>query len=170
MARFFKALDIATGESLLIPESSVSGGGEIAATTADFVDSTGVLANVTGMSFPIAANETVTAVFQGFWETSANNYGMRYALTGPPSPTSVIYGGEIYTSLSAKRTLSAATAFATDLFETIASAGIVTPFIIYAHIVNGANAGTVQLQIGGESNIATLTVKRGLTQDVKRIP
>lgn len=142
----------------------------VLATTSDFTDSTGAVSDVPGMAFSVAANEKVTAILCGFWETSGNNYGSRIAFTGPASPTSVTYGIWQFTSANAARTISAATAFGAELFETNGSAGLLIPFVVVLHLTNGSNAGTVQFRAGGESNLATFKLARGFTLQIMRIP
>lgn len=141
---------------------------ECLATAADFTDSTGSVSDVPGMAFSVAAGEEVTALIHGFWETNTNNYGSRFSFTGPSSPAVVTYSPFQFTSLQAARTLAAATAFGTELFETNGSAIGLLPVLAIFHMVNGPNAGTVQFQAGGEASGFTYRLRRGLTMQVIR--
>lgn len=141
---------------------------ETAVITSNYTDSTGTLANVTGMSFSLAANERVTAIFSGFWATSVNAYGFRYDFTGPSSPSYVLYGESAFTAAAAIRTEAGATAFSTTILQTVGSPSLYLPITIQLHAVAGASGGTVQLRMGGESNLATLTLYQGFTMQLFR--
>ena len=143
----------------------------VAVTTSNITDTTGAVANVSGMSFSIAANEKVSATFRGFWATNTSGSGFKYAFTGPASPTDVQIGDFSFTSATAVRTESGITAFSTTATQgggTLINSAM--PIMIQIYVCNGSTPGTVQLQIGGEVNGSTFTLYKGFTMQVLRIP
>jgi hypothetical protein len=140
--------------------------------TGNIVDSTGTLFDVPGMSFTIAANEKVTAIFRGFWASSLNGSGMKYSFTGPGSPTIVQIGDVIMTSQTAPRSESGATAFGTVVTQTAAAAlNTALPLMLQIYVQAGTSGGTVQLQMCGETaTTQNFTLYRGFTMQVLRIP
>ena len=147
------------------------GGGEYAIIDSNFIDSIGTLAAVPNMSFTIAGGETVTAIFSGYWQTGAANYGFKYDFTGPSSPTYVFYSEYAFTALAAARTIGTSG----NAFETLKEQGAATigsPFPITIQIsvtASSGNGGTVALRMAGESSLATFTLLRGFTMHVMRI-
>lgn len=143
----------------------------VAVTTSNITDTTGAVANVSGMSFSIAANEKVSATFRGFWATNTSGSGFKYAFTGPASPTDVQIGDFSFTSATAVRTESGITAFSTTATQgggTLINSAM--PIMIQIYVCNGFTPGTVQLQVGGEVNGSTFTLYKGFTMQVLRIP
>ena len=141
---------------------------EAAVITSNYTDSTGTLGSVTGMSFSLAANERVTAILSGFWGTQTTNSGFRYDITGPSSPTFVLYNVSHGITQTAFRSGDGATAFSTAFVEVSGNAALYLPVTIHLHVVNGANAGTVQLRMGGETNGVTFTLYQGFTMQLFR--
>jgi len=142
-----------------------------AVTTSNITDTTGAVVNVTGMSFTIAANEKVSAIFRGFWATNTSGSGFKYAFTGPASPTDVQIGDFSFTSATAVRTEAGMTAFSTTATQgggTLINSAM--PIMIQIYVCNGSTPGTVQLQVGGEVNGSTFTLYKGFTMQVLRIP
>jgi len=140
----------------------------VTSTTSSFTDSTGTLGDVTGMSFSLAANERVTAFFSGFWGTQTTNSGFRYDITGPGSPTYVLYNAQHGISQTAFRSGDGATSFSTAFVEVSGNANLYLPITIQLHVVAGASGGTIQLRMGGETNGVTFTLHRGFTMQVFR--
>lgn len=136
--------------------------------TSNYTDSTGTLGNVTGMSFSLAANERVTAIFSGLWGTQTTNSGFRYDITGPASPTYVLYNVAHGITQTAFRSGDGATAFSTAFVEVSGNTALYLPVTIHLHVVNGASAGTVQLRMGGETNGVTFTLYQGFTLQLFR--
>lgn len=118
-------------------------------------NATVVLANITGLSFAIGANETWIFDFV-MTGVSADVADYQFALTGPAAPTSVNYA--VVSSQDAPTT-SAANAFGGVVAASGAGA---TPqgLILSGIVLNGANAGTVQLQAAQLVSNASNTVIR----------
>jgi len=112
------------------------------------------LSDVTGLAFPVSANE-VTAfrfVLKGVSTTTAD---WKFALTGPASPTAVWYG--------AMSSMDVPTTAAVAAFGSAVAAGGATvedTLIVHGLLRNGANAGTVQLQAAQQTSDATNTIIR----------
>jgi hypothetical protein len=139
--------------------------------TGNITDSTGDLFDVSGMSFSIAPNEKVTAIFRGFWASNTSGQGFKYSFSGPGSPSIVQIGDFAFTSSTASRSESGATAFGTVATQTAAATlNTPLPIMIQIYVVAGANGGPVQLRMGGESVGSTFTLYRGFTMQVLRIP
>jgi hypothetical protein len=151
--------------------ASGGGGGEYAITDANFVDSIGTLAAVPGMFFSIAGGETVTAIFSGYWQTGAANYGFKYDFTGPASPTFVNYSEYAFTALAAARTVgTSVSAFETLKEQSAATIGSPFPITIQITVTaSSGNGGTVALRMAGEASAATFTLLRGFTMQVMRV-
>jgi hypothetical protein len=143
---------------------------EVAATTADFSNSTGTLATVPGMSFSIAGGETVTAIFSGFWQTGSSNYGFSYDFNGTSSPTYVTYGESAFTALAAIRCTGNATSFNTLKTQASGTIGTVFPINIQINVTaSSGNGGTVALRMAAEESPGLFTLLRGFTMQVIRI-
>jgi hypothetical protein len=145
----------------------------IAVTSSNILDTTGAATppDLSGMSFSIAANEKVTAIFRGFWASNTSGSGFKYSFTGPASTNAVQIGDFSLTSATAGRTEAGVTAF-----NTVATQGGATllnsamPIMIQIFVHNGGSPGTVQLKLGGEVAGSTFTLYRGFTMQVLRIP
>jgi hypothetical protein len=129
------------------------------------------------MSVTVAANE-VWRIEYDIPITVTGTGGARFQITGPSAPTAVSIRGS-YPSIvdtSAERAMlwdTAVTAFASDivahnasaattqnLYNTSANGGNVR---IVAYVANGANAGTVTLQVGQNSANGTAVIGIGAT-------
>jgi hypothetical protein len=125
--------------------------------SSDFTTSSTSFVSVTGLSFPVAANKNYQVSFH--LNTNKNDAnGIQYQITGPASPTRVFGRVILFTSSTSTSAADIPTAFnaASTTFNTFSgdSLAFSSPAII---ISNGANAGTVQIQIravtGGTAKI-----------------
>lgn len=119
-------------------------------TTADVTTTSNLPASVTGLGFPINKNENWHATFDLFVVGSAA--GMKFALSGPASPVSVVLG--CYGGVSGVApVLSSASGFSTPTNNAHAPGGAQFGYVrCAAHIANGANAGNVQLLFASSTN------------------
>jgi hypothetical protein len=137
-------------------------------TTADItVTNSTTKVNATGLSFIIGANENyefecvlhVTLV-----ETASSGSGLAVAVTGPASPSSVRYASQFSYSTTVA---AGATAFGATV--TPIPAGTLNATVdglasrIHGVVLNGANAGTVQVQFAEATAAASTstTLKQG---------
>jgi hypothetical protein len=125
--------------------------------TSDYTNATTTLSDVTGLSFAVDASGVYEFVFMAIWKKS-NADGWKHTLTGPASPTQIHW-----TPFHSPSTLAVSTdpinAFSTvSLNASGVTAFVLTP--IWGILINGANAGTVQLQAAAYTS-GTLTVSKG---------
>jgi hypothetical protein len=113
------------------------------------------------VSFPVAANVDYTLSCKLFYQGSATTAGPKVQLTGPASPTAVILSVDGGTNATVYAD-AGATAFSTPVtaFGTLGAATTNFTLHIEAGIANGANAGTVALQLAA-NGAGTLTVQPG---------
>lgn len=134
--------------------------GTVVLTGSAYTNATTTLSNVTGLSFPVAAGTNYTAECYLTWQGSAGTTGPKWTFTGPATPTAVNIGA---TSAVTATTLTqgVSTAFGTSVNNagTITTATNFTDRVTLG-LVNGANAGTVQLQAAA-NGAGTLTVQPG---------
>ena len=122
------------------------------------VNASTALVNVTGCSFPIAANETWEAVFYGAITNTLNGCA-QFDVTGPAAPASVsIKAGSVASGPAAYQVTAFSTAFGTAL------GALATQFyVIHMRITNGATSGTIQLRFAqaNANGVATLVAGSG---------
>lgn len=139
-------------------------------TTGDVDNSTLVLSDVTGLAFSVLA--ATTYVFEFFCYTSSvvNTTGLVLAVNGPASPTYLRYASN---TVGASNALFAAgtNAFEGTITSTANSAVAAAPvvMVLTGHLVNGVNAGTVQLRMRSEIDTSQATVQRGSWGRITRL-
>jgi hypothetical protein len=112
--------------------------------TADFTKNNDTtLANVTGVSFAVAASEVwaFLCVLKGLTTTTAN---WKLAVTVPAAPTAVWYGHDRPSNVGIGATATGGTAIIRE--GVTASPGTEEMLLVFGLLRNGVNAGTVQLQ------------------------
>lgn len=128
--------------------------------TTTFSNVVGATANTGSLSFWAQPNRTYHAYCAITWQGSATTTGPKYQFTGPASPTAVALG--VFSNITSATYFSAS---ATAFSSAIANTGTVTATTNFTDrvdllVVNGANAGTVQLQMAA-NGAGTLTVQPG---------
>jgi hypothetical protein len=129
------------------------------------------------MSFSVAANEVWTADYWIPLAFSGATGGVKFQITGPASPTSVdITGtrtsgdGGVGLTKGFQTPFTAVTAFSTDIASFVSGSYAVTqgypndaPCLvnIRLRLINGANAGTVTLQVAQNTASGTSTLGIG---------
>lgn len=127
-------------------------------TTSNYTNNTGLFTNVTGLSFSVAANTNYQVSCNIDFSVSAATAIPAIQWTGPAAPTAVTYDLVGGTNTTPQPNTRAATAFSTALN----SQGVTNNALNYdmhttMTLINGANAGTVQLQAEGQG-AGTLTI------------
>lgn len=124
--------------------------------SSDFTTASTSFVNVTGLNFPVLANKNY-AVFVNLITNKTDANGLAIQFTGPASPTKILIRlAESTTSLTAV-IVEYLSAFSSpsSTFNTVNGDGILYSQIF--NLSNGANAGTVQLQLravtGGTAKI-----------------
>lgn len=100
-----------------------------------------VFQDVTGLSFAVGANQTWVFLFM-LHATSSAVADFKFTLTGPAAPTGIRYG----TKTTVSGDSSSASAFGSDV-RVPAGGGSQEGILIHGLLRNGANAGTVQIQM-----------------------
>jgi hypothetical protein len=107
-------------------------------------------ADVTDLTFPVAANTDYSFRFVVHYTTNATTTGARFAINGPASQTALRVGGLLPTGTGAMNTGSQ-TAYNTAIFAATTGPGATAVMgIIEGVFRNGANAGTLALRLAAE--------------------
>jgi hypothetical protein len=127
----------------------------------DIVNSTVTMASITELALPVAANQAYMVDYVIAHVSALATTGIQFAFTGPASPTSFVAVAEMQQTAT---TFQTATLQAYGSF-TAGAASIATPSLNYNRIkvmmVNGATAGTLQVQFASEVAASAVTVKVG---------
>jgi|HubBroStandDraft_6_1064221.scaffolds.fasta_scaffold00134_26 hypothetical protein len=129
--------------------------------TSQYTNSTTGFTNVTGgntLQFPVLANTTYTAECHLYYQSVALG-GLNIEFTGPAAPTAVIYGLSEPTALGTTDN-SVATAYSTSLGNVIVTAATNFDALVSFSLINGANAGTVNL-LAKASTAVQLQIQAG---------
>jgi hypothetical protein len=137
--------------------------------TTDFTDSSGTVINVTGLSCSVAADEKILIEIVGFRVGNAAGSGLKISFTGPDSPTDVKYTVEHWNAVNTGRTVAAATSFNTILTQADGSMDYL-PVRVTLTLINGPNADTVRFRAASENSGTGITLLKGMTMRVHRIP
>lgn len=129
--------------------------------TADVSNSTVTLADVTGLSFPVAASSDYEFHFLIPFVSVATTTGIAVALNGPASPT--LLAVKIEVPISATATVDRHTnAYNTEALGTGVDVASVPRLVqIRGVLRNGATAGTVIARFRSEVAASAVTVKAG---------
>lgn len=122
-------------------------------------------ADVSGIDISLAANTAYRVEWRYFYTASASGEGHTITLVTPTSPTSVDFESQINSGGSGANAVRIALQANGATATTPASAGsTVRVGTVIGTIVNGANAGTLKLQVATETNTTgTTTIKAGST-------
>jgi hypothetical protein len=140
---------------------AVPAGGATVATaylTSSFTTTSATPANVTGLSFAVSANKNYTVSCNLDYSDSSSTAAPQIAWTGPASPTAVTFDAMSVTS-STQVSSTVATSF-TSIGIAPATSTANFPLKITLTLLNGSNAGTIQLQ-AAVTNSGTLTILPG---------
>ena len=128
--------------------------------TSTYTNATTTASNITGLSFAVAASTNYSIHCDLYYQGSAATAGLDITVTGPASPTSVFYSYDEFPTATTSQT-AVANSFGTKL---IGNASVTATTNLHAIVaiglVNGANAGTVQVQ-GSATGAGTVTVQAG---------
>lgn len=112
--------------------------------------------DITGLSIPVAANETLVFEFVLFGVT-ASAADWKFTLTGPAAPTALRYGIDIGYGTTVG--ITATDTFGTSLLRDSTAANEEC-IHLRGHIRNGANAGNIQVQMAQRVSDGSNTVIR----------
>ena len=130
--------------------------------TANVTNSTTTPANITGLSWAVAAN-TAYGFTCAITSSGTATALARFNLNGPAAATTVSFATERYitTSTQTLLVLQAFSAAAQTAACTASCNTTVLPTLIHGTILNGANAGTAQLMVTSSTAGQTVTLYRG---------
>lgn len=128
--------------------------------TATYTNATTTFSSIPNLGFPVAASAAFYVECMIVWQGSATTTGAKYQWTGPAAPSAVV-SGAIFGITATTNANAAATALSTAMANT-GTITAATNFmdVVRLSIVNGANAGTVQLQAAA-NGAGTLTIQPG---------
>lgn len=126
----------------------------------DRVNSTVNLADVTGLSFQLAANSHYAFSFIGAYTAAAGTTGLQLAVNGPASPALIRMVATIAESATATRQ-GAAGAYDTPVNGTASGGATALPFYIDGNISTGATAGMFTLRFRSEVGGSAVTILSG---------
>lgn len=128
--------------------------------TSTYTNATTTFSNITGLSFPVAANTNYKIRCDLDYQTSASTADVKIQWTGPASPTAITYDLDIQATGTTPNAV-VATAFSTSLSETTTPTTATNlPLDLTMTLINGATAGTVQLQAAA-TGVGTITIIPG---------
>lgn len=129
--------------------------------TPAYTNATTSFTSVPALAFPVVGNHTYTATCQVVFQGSATTAGPKFQITGPASPTNVLFAVDGATG-SAAYAAATATAFssAVTAFGTLGAATTNYVAHLSVTVINGVNSGTVQLQAAAVGS-GTLTIQPG---------
>lgn len=137
---------------------------------ADVTISTTTLGDITGLSFAIAANETVNLALDGFSYSVDTGTGVGFGVSGPASPTYARFTSMVCTGTTAVqfRASNGFGAIGAAALTAAATGAPGFPYRVTGTIVNGANAGTVQIQMRSEVATFAVVSERGSSLKIRR--
>lgn len=129
--------------------------------TSDYTNTTSTYTDIPGLAWTVAANENWIADATLHCISGSSGQGLKFKITGPSSPTSVTI--EITGTGSSGSTTSECevqTAFGATPAKTFDSGSALTGVVrLHITLLNGANAGPVQIQATNSGGSGTVTVK-----------
>lgn len=149
------------GDEIDVTGLAGAGGGlSVARKASDQAFSSTSFADSTGLTFAVAASTSYYFKYVIFFTTNATTVGIRLAINGPASPTSIVYGGLQGTGINANdQTMSTnwANAYEVALLASTTGPGPSNQAValIEGILVNGSSAGTLALRHASETATAT---------------
>lgn len=130
-----------------------------------YTNATTSFSSVTGLSFSVEASTNYVMSCQLTYQGSATTAGLKVQITGPASPTAVAINftqtATTSGTVAATFTSESATAFSSALSDTLAiTATTNMPATLTLGLVNGTNAGTIQVQAAA-AGTGTVTIQPG---------
>jgi len=132
--------------------------------TSDVINNNAVantLQDVTGLSFPVVAGEVYWFKFSILYAAAATTTGSRWSISGPGSPTTLVYMSEY--SLAATTTTRNANNIAYDLpaASNATSGAVAGNMAIIEGIILPASSGNVIARFASEISASAITAKAG---------
>ena len=118
-------------------------------------------ANVTGLTFSVAANTDYDIECTLLYDTAAVGTGAQFAVNGPASPTALTSTYQVSTSTTADTVYSHTAYNNTTNLPTASQGTVRTVGKLWAVLRNGANAGTFAVRYRSEVNASAVNVRIG---------
>jgi hypothetical protein len=120
------------------------------------------MTNVPGLALTVGANQNYGVICYLVYQASASATVVQFQFTGPSIPSAVIYSAQFQTAPNTPAYFEPASAIG---FSSALGASGLTPntnlsTLIHLGLINGPNAGTVQLQAAPQVT-GTITVQAG---------
>ena len=113
-----------------------------------------------GLSFPIAANETGHLDCEVYF-TNTSGGGLSLAVAGPGTPTEITVRTTIFSAAATSNmAISQGSSYAVSLGAATSTVTTIQPAHLYATIENGSTAGTLALQFADVNTTGPTTMKR----------
>ena len=149
------------------PSASAQVNALAARKTADQGSSSTTFADVTGLTWYVAANTNYAFVCDLSYTTGNATVALQLAVNGPASPTAVRYGVTTATGAAAVH-FASQSAYDTNTNPAASGGATALPATISGVIENGATAGTVAIRFRSQTSGTTVTVLRGSSCTVYR--
>lgn len=133
----------------------------ILAKTSDQASSSTSFADVTSMTFAVAASQTIAFRFELVYQSALTSTGIGLAVNGPASPTRLSYSTVIYTAGTNAQTINVSETYdaGTNAAPGTANANFIAT--VSGLLVNGSNAGTFALRVKSAVGGSAVTIKAG---------
>lgn len=131
-------------------------------TTGDFTTSSTALVDLTGLNFSVAASTAYRFEFYIPYQTNSVGVGILLSINGPASPTRIVFDTDIQTTTL--KTFATEAGRAYDAGSTTAgvdTANADSPSILRGMLLNGINAGTLQVRFASSSGIGSVKAMTG---------
>lgn len=124
-----------------------SGSPYVASIASDFTTANTTATNVTGMSFPVGANEVHTFEFRLNIGKASGTAGIKVALAVPTGSTlkAMVDGTTSGPTATTSSVITASATLTAEIYSTVANSNGV--MLIYGRVDSAGTPGTVQLQV-----------------------
>lgn len=155
-------LDAEPEDPMMIPGPPGGGGSVSISTTRKTSDQSSTvvaLADVTGLSFAVAANTDYIFEFTVLYNTVGATTGIALAVNGPASPTQIL--GGIITGADSNNVYPGAFSAYDSAVISVRGNATLSTAVVRGILRNGANAGTLILRFASEIATESVTIKAG---------
>lgn len=129
--------------------------------TSNYTNNSGTFTNIPGLSFPVLASKNYTISCNLDYSTTGSTTTIFFGWTGPGSPTTVTWDAFSAVINTGNQTSGVSTAFTAIGLAPPTTGGVNQPVRITMTLINGVNAGTLQLQAAQGGSAGTVTVIPG---------
>lgn len=135
------------------------GGPTIARKASDQSSTSTTFADVTGLTFAIAASTSYSIICELSYLTAITTTALQISLNGPASPTAVRF--TVWTATSATASHNASQSSYDAVTNPANALTTALPVRLTGTVENGSNAGTLALRMRTEVSTSSVTIQRG---------